>query len=172
MSEETSERYMLEIGTERVYVVDVESHERTEFTGPDRLLAATTELNRLNAVEGMWTSIEKVTQPATPAAFLAETLPALARRQQLENQLAQVEAIKEHARSEVQRWQEIAQSAFDLRNRIREALARPLSATETAQNADLVGQDTLNAAIARSARQVDIAEILKAGTPLFKPGPY
>src|SRR3954467_5038243 len=85
MSEEGNERYWINIVGQSVMLNDAVENETVKtFTGPERLLAATAELNRLNAMEN------EPELEITPAEFLAKTLPAVARRQRLESHLAEV----------------------------------------------------------------------------------
>lgn len=103
MSEQSEDRYFMIVGHEEVRIMDEMTGDPIEsVTGPDRLLKAVALLAELNGpaeepAGPEWrvgTSIRN-TKPVTPAAFLAETLPAVARRQRLEAHLAEVREMED-----------------------------------------------------------------------------
>jgi hypothetical protein len=121
MSEETNEneRYWLDVRTDLVVIVDDRRVDVETFAGPGRLLAATGRLAELNQAED------------TPAAFLAETLPAFARTQRREVLLAELAEIECIA------LREILSRTVRLRDRIladtADATGNPLSGPVSAQ---------------------------------------
>lgn len=161
-NEESTERYVLEIGKATVFIVDEPSGATVStFTGPDRLLAATAELNRLNAAAE--TSPES--EPWTPAEFLSKELPAVARRQRIEGHLAEVREIEESLARVLAEDAINLKRATALREKLEKELSSPFSSTQTAQNADLVGQDT--------PEPFSFVERLQAPQrEQSKPGPY
>lgn len=177
MSDETNERYVLEVMIDVVLLEDHKEHRMVGmFTGPARLLAATTELNRLKDQDEIRERMAPAAQtyagikdhftknPAeriAPAEFLAKRLPDVARRQRLEGHLAEVTEIEESLLRVLAEDAANLKRATVLREKLEKELASPLSEPLLAQNADLVGQDTL-----------DTVWALRAGTPLFKPQPY
>lgn len=166
-NEESTERYALEIGRDVVEIWD-ESQEKTiaGFSGPDRLLAATTELNRL---KGQGVLPAMVDRPhVSPSDFLTKTLPALARRQRIESRLTVVREHETHLAARLADATADHAQAVALRERLEKELSDHLSATETAQNAPVGGLDTIENLIRQGA--------LRAFEPverdLFKPQPY
>jgi hypothetical protein len=127
MSEETNEneRYWLDVRTDLVVIVDDRRVDVETFAGPGRLLAATGRLAELNQAED------------TPAAFLAETLPAFARTQRREVLLAELAEIECIALREISGHAEILSRTVRLRDRIladtADATGNPLSGPVSAQ---------------------------------------
>jgi hypothetical protein len=165
MSDETNERYVLEVGTGIVAVWDNVRMEAAQiFEGPDRLLAATAELNRLNATEE--TARTGVAWQAwTPAEFLAKRLPDVARRQRIEGHLTEVKEIEESLVRVLAEDAASLKRATALREKLEKELASPLSEPLAAQNADLVGQDTV-------VPFGFVERFQAAQRALRKPGPY
>lgn len=170
MSDETNERYCIEIrGHEVVLFDNTEEVPARFFTGPDRLLNAVAELNRLNAMtDKHWTMPERILKPEqeiTPAAFLAETLPAKARRQRLEAHLREVIEIGDALSAVLAADAANLERAIALREKLEKELVSPPSSTLPAQNADLVGQGTPSVLEVLATRGAVV-------NGLFKPGPY
>lgn len=141
-NEEQGERYELIVsGAGLVEIFDNEQDKSIAgFAGPNRLLAATAELNRLNAAEE--TARTGMTWQAwTPAEFLTKTLPAVARRQRIEGHLAEVKEIEESLARVLAEDAANLQRATALREKLEKELSGPPSSTETTQNALGVGQD-------------------------------
>lgn len=164
MSDETNERYFMVISSGMVEIMDAIDQETAGiFTGPDRLLIATAELNRLNAKPEI-----------TPAAFLAETLPAKARRQRLEAHLREVIEIGDALSAVLAADAANLKRAIALREKLEKELASPLSSTLPAQNAPEVLAD----AEERLDRYMDAWErqgqypAIGQMPDFFKPGPY
>lgn len=173
MSEESSERFYLDIATHAVFLYDTSAGEVFSFSGPDRLLAATAELNRLRDLEdsGRTHAVALPEPEITPAAYLAETLPAVARRQRLQGFLAEVQEIRRSLVAIVREDTANLNRAIELERRLMAELSEgvsPLGATETAQNGPGVGEDAIEDLIRQGA--------LRAFEPierdLFKPSPY
>jgi hypothetical protein len=184
MSDETNqtERYWLDV--QDGYVAIVDQHrcgiDVQTFTGPDRLLAATGRLAELNQAE------------TTPAAFLAETLPAFARTQRREVLLAELNEIERIALREISGHAEILSRTVKLRDRIlagtADATGSPLSEPVSAQEPAGVPVTTPKAVQALTdAQSPDLPAWLRTNIEttqakrrgwepierqLFKPGPY
>lgn len=143
-NEEQNERYWLEITPGSVLLHDGNTGEKRIFTGPDRLLAATAELNRLNYEEEHVPEFYRVgPDPITPAEFLSKKLPAVARRQRIEGHLAEVREIEDSLTRVLAEDAANLQRATALREKLERVLSGPLSSTEAAQNAPGVGEDTI-----------------------------
>lgn len=140
-NEESTERYWIEIERDAVYVMfDGAVVTRGTFTGPDRLLAATAELNRLNAEQEAWD--RPLPEPTTPADFLTKRLPEVARRQRIESHLAEVVEIEEGLVRVLAEDAANLKRATALREKLEKELASPLSATLPDENAPEVAQGT------------------------------
>ncbi len=195
---ETTDRYVIEVGThDRVFVVDTKTEATVKvFAGPDRLLNAVgyaAELNQhetrtphvqsaavTSSIPGRMDDSRREARRAaeqepvhhtlasltrTPAAFLADTLPALARRQRLESMLTEVRDVEKKAREILLADRGILRCATDLRKRLETAL----SATQSAETAEVVGRDTPESSVGLSSA----AWAEAGGLPrMFKPGPY
>lgn len=147
-------RFVVDVRSHVAGLLDTEDGHRIVriFGGAGRLAEAHAEAARLNA-------------PAEPG-----TLRPYALRQRREDQLAEVTAIE-------RTWRELLLAdraelgrVMALRKRL-EASLRVLSATESAETASLVGQDTLPGRMdcgRREARRRAEAQ----GGALSKPGPY
>lgn len=141
MSEETNERYAIVIHPDVVVIMDTQYELAVEdFTGGDRLLAATGRLAELNGVEKAGED--------SPATFLAETLPAYAKRQytdlrrrRAEAHLAEVIDIEGTALEQVRTYSEILRRATALRLKLEDTL-RPLSEPVSAQKPEGVPAST------------------------------
>lgn len=179
-NEEQNERYVLEIRAGRVNLIDMEENVTLHsFQGPSRLMAATTELDRLNAQEEIRSQMAPAAFPSkptrtdgTPAHFLSKTLPAVARRQRLEVHLAEVKEIEESLVRVLAEDAANLKRATALREKLEKELARPLNATQSAEKAPGVGQGTpfiRNGYGYPTALRPYQAEMRRE---MFKPGPY
>jgi hypothetical protein len=152
MSEEQQdlERFTLEISPGAVRLCDTVTGRTATYTGPDRLLNATTELNRLKAEELKTPAFHRLQEEAKklhliePSAFLA-ALTGYARRQRLSAMLKEVQEIETQAAALLADDARRLADTTALRERLEKMLERtvsPLSEPLSGQQPAAQGEDT------------------------------